>query len=112
MSKFNRRRLTIEEKKDFLEKYNRGDYTKEQMLFSLPKTKIFQYSIYIWQAIVLYIITFEQEFCLNKYQKLHYQVDKVYLRVQTSIIEIRVQRYSGGPSKCFFELGRRMKFII
>ncbi|CAL6015671.1 Hypothetical_protein [Hexamita inflata] len=23
-----------------------------------------------------------------------------------------IQTYSGGPSKCFFELGRRMKFII
>ncbi|CAL6021259.1 Trp_repressor/replication initiator [Hexamita inflata] len=33
MSKFNRQRLTEAEKKDFLEKYNRGDYTKEQLLF-------------------------------------------------------------------------------
>ncbi|CAL6036296.1 Hypothetical_protein [Hexamita inflata] len=23
-----------------------------------------------------------------------------------------IEYYSGGPSKCFFELGRRMKFII
>ncbi|CAL6089056.1 Hypothetical_protein [Hexamita inflata] len=50
-------------------------------IFSLPKTKIFQYSVYIWQTIVLCIITIEQEFCFNKYRKLHYQVDKVQIQI-------------------------------
>ncbi|CAL6043275.1 Hypothetical_protein [Hexamita inflata] len=32
------------------------------------------------------------------------KVDEIYINF--------IQQYSGGPSKCFFELGRRMKFII
>ncbi|CAL6045665.1 Hypothetical_protein [Hexamita inflata] len=37
------------------------------------------------------------------------------MRVPESLVALAAEvhlTYSGGPSKCFFELGRRMKFII
>ncbi|CAL6052846.1 Hypothetical_protein [Hexamita inflata] len=44
------------------------------------------------------------------------QTLSVTKKTQCSIIFQKQQQnylsYSGGPSKCFFELGRRMKFII
>ncbi|CAL6075840.1 Hypothetical_protein [Hexamita inflata] len=55
--------------------------------------------------------------CYNS--KYNYIITKKY-QVQEQIEQIKVLHdemitkfcYSGGPSKCFFELGRRMKFII
>ncbi|CAL6108522.1 Hypothetical_protein [Hexamita inflata] len=34
------------------------------------------------------------------------------LQAQEADKRVQQYQYSGGPSKCFFELGRRMKFII
>ncbi|CAL6050984.1 Hypothetical_protein [Hexamita inflata] len=46
-------------------------------------------------------------------------IQKYAVTIKESLIQFLVynlkishEQYSGGPSKCFFELGRRMKFII
>ncbi|CAL6103644.1 Hypothetical_protein [Hexamita inflata] len=54
-----------------------------------------------------YVIKLSQLFKINK---LIFKYVKQQSNRQTYISFII--KYSGGPSKCFFELGRRMKFII
>ncbi|CAL6017194.1 Hypothetical_protein [Hexamita inflata] len=42
----------------------------------------------------------------------YYYIDQQAAIVIALTMVILKMIYSGGPSKCFFELGRRMKFII
>ncbi|CAL6051451.1 Hypothetical_protein [Hexamita inflata] len=56
-------------------------------------------------TIVIFVITSSQQ----------YKTVRVFNLLSCLLFSVVSQimlNYSGGPSKCFFELGRRMKFII
>ncbi|CAL6029500.1 Conserved_hypothetical protein [Hexamita inflata] len=57
----------------------------------------------------------EQELDFKRASKVINYINQLYPFLSSKIVydeKAKWMRYSGGPSKCFFELGRRMKFII
>ncbi|CAL5987537.1 Dynein_heavy chain [Hexamita inflata] len=83
------------------------------LYFSLQKLPKIQYCAYFPMSMFLYLFEKTLKNVGVVENEIQNQAEPTQQRMKVLALTFTKQiYYSGGPSKCFFELGRRMKFII